>query len=316
MARAACALESISRWAVTGTPIQNRLGDLAALLKFIRASPYDDSKQFDADISRLWKAGEDEEAVNRLQRLSACLLLRRPKTTINLPPRQDMQCAVDFTREERAAYEEVRETAILKIDEALRGGSEVSTAGGYVNVLQQIESLRLICNLGLHYHNRHKHAVADFSVPDEWASVAQQTFNVQREIALITCLQCSSTTEITEALLDDTSPSQQRPHFFRCLRFTCSDCMQRLQETKQAIRCGHHRSCPVAPVSISRSLLEDVPELVSGSRGFTRPAGVPSKVKALVADIISLPTDVKWYYSTVSILLATACGLSIYTNFP
>ena len=108
MAHAICALDSVSRWAVTGTPIQNRLSDLATLLKFIRVHPYTDLKRFDADISRLWKFGEDEEAVKRLKHLSACLLLRRAKGTINLPPRRDMQCPVDFTREERAIYDKMR----------------------------------------------------------------------------------------------------------------------------------------------------------------------------------------------------------------
>jgi SNF2 family DNA or RNA helicase len=85
MARAVCAVPASSRWAVTGTPVQNRLADLAALLKFIQASPYNDVKQFETDISSLWESGEDEEAVNRLQYLWACLLLRRTKETINVP---------------------------------------------------------------------------------------------------------------------------------------------------------------------------------------------------------------------------------------
>ncbi|SPQ24421.1 6db613db-62c9-4e99-888c-c9372a6443fe [Thermothielavioides terrestris] len=154
MARAACELDSVSRWAVTGTPIQNRISDLAAQLKFIRAYPYNDPKQFEADISRLWKSGEDEETAKRLKCLSACLLLRRAKATISLPARRDMTCPVDFSREERAAYDEAREQTITRIDEALHTDSEASRAGVYVNVLQQIESLRLICNLGLHYRTR------------------------------------------------------------------------------------------------------------------------------------------------------------------
>lgn len=82
MAQAICALNSVSRWAVTGTPILNRLSDLATLLKFIRVYPYTDPKRFDADISLPWRSGDDEEAVKRLKLLSGCLLLRRAKITI------------------------------------------------------------------------------------------------------------------------------------------------------------------------------------------------------------------------------------------
>lgn len=166
MSRAVCELNSEARWAVTGTPIQvsiyskvlhvmnraesfeNRLDDLATLLKFIQAYPYTDTKQFRADISSLWKAGEDEKAVNRLKYLSASLILRRPKGTISLPPRRDVQYPVDFSTGERQAYEEIRNRAIVKINEALQSGSEPTKAGAYVNVLQQIESLRLTCDRG------------------------------------------------------------------------------------------------------------------------------------------------------------------------
>lgn len=37
-----CALKSKSRWALTGTPIQNREIDLYAIIKFLRCTPFDD----------------------------------------------------------------------------------------------------------------------------------------------------------------------------------------------------------------------------------------------------------------------------------
>jgi SNF2 family DNA or RNA helicase len=297
IARASCELDSVSRWAVTGTPVQNRLSDLAAQLKFIRVYPYDDPKQFEADISRLWKSGEDEEASKRLKYLSACILLRRPKATINLPTRRDMTCAVDFSREERAAYDEVREQTITKIDEALHNSSEASRAGVYVNVLQQIESLRLICDLGLHYHTRGNRIAQSSSASEEWAAAAQQAFNVQRELSPIVCLQCSSPTSLTESLLGDRhdpSSSRLQPQFFRCLRFTCGDCVRKLQRARQTLGCGHKPSCLVSPISTSHSVLEEVPAAMTDAAS-TPPTALPSKVQALVTDINAVPTDVKWY---------------------
>ena len=299
MAHAICALDSVSRWAVTGTPIQNRLSDLAALLKFIRIYPYTDPKRFDADISGFWKSGEDEEAVKRLKRLSACLLLRRAKGTINLPPRRDMQCPVDFTREEKAAYDNIRQQAIIRIDEALHRNSEESRTGVYVNVLQQIESLRLFCNLGLYYHTRHDKFLQSYPETDNWASVAQQTFNVQREMGLIICLQCSSSLEMTETLLDDSTATQQCPLFSRCLKFVCGDCAHKLGRAGSTAACGHSPSCPIAPVSTSSSTIEEVSELIS-PQTKTLSVGLPSKVEALVSDLKTLPPNTKWYFSSAA----------------
>ncbi|KAI1131059.1 SNF2 family N-terminal domain-containing protein [Nemania abortiva] len=290
MARAVCELESASRWAVTGTPIQNRLGDLASLLKFIRAHPYTDPKQFDADVSRPWKSGEDEEAVKRLKRLSACLLLRRPKgAIIDLPQRRDLQCVIDFTLEERTIYDQIRDQAIININEALSNDSGASNAHVYVNVLQQIESLRVFSNLGLHYFSRHRKPPPQSSELEEWKANAQRTFNSQREMASIICLQCSSTLGLTETLLDHSTETAQ---FTSCLRFVCSECANKASLSGQTVSCGHTPPCPVASVSTSGVALEEVESLVApedqpGSRAL------PSKIEALLEDIKRVPNDVK-----------------------
>ncbi|KAM0247854.1 hypothetical protein ACHAP5_003866 [Fusarium lateritium] len=285
MSQAVCALESKSRWAVTGTPIQNRLGDLATLFKFIRAHPYTDQRCFDTDISRLWKSGEYQEAIKRLKRLSKCLLLRRDKGTVSLPPRRDLQCPVDFRPDERALYNKLRGQAIVSIDEVLKRDSETSKSGAYVNVLQQIESLRLVCNLGLHYNSRHTKASQTLQFND-WLVLAQSTFNMQCDMGPVVCLQCSSTLDITEPLLDDPTTTVQDPLFFSCLRFICTDCAQKW---KKPVLCGHKPCCAIAHVSVSG---HEVESSLPGVQPQTD-KGLPSKVEALITDIKALPPSEK-----------------------
>ncbi|KAH7232564.1 SNF2 family N-terminal domain-containing protein [Fusarium solani] len=292
MSQAVCALESKSRWAVTGTPIQNRLGDLATLFKFIRAHPYTDRRCFDVDISRLWKSGEYEEAIKRLKRLSACMLLRRPKATINLPARRDMQCPVNFSTEERALYDQLRQKAIMSIDEALKRDLDHSRTGMYANVLQQIESLRLVCNLGLHYHTRHDKAPQASLEGDSWANAAQRTFNFQREMGPLVCIQCRSTLEITETLFEDPTIPQQSAQFASCSRFVCADCTQKIFQARRVVECGHNPSCSMAAVSTNNSALESsLYEVQQQTRA--KSISLSSKVKALMTDIKALPLNEK-----------------------
>ncbi|KAK1252229.1 hypothetical protein MKX08_003416, partial [Trichoderma sp. CBMAI-0020] len=292
MAHAICALDSVARWAVTGTPIQNCLGDPASLLKFIRAHPYTDPKQFDADIVHLWKSGKDEEAAKRLQHLSTCILLRRPKAIINLPPRRDLRCPINFSHEEREMYAEIREQAITRIDEALQNNSETPRAGVHTNILQQVESLRLVCNLGLHYHARHQKSLSSSTEASYWARNAQQAFNVQRGMGPIVCVQCSSTLESTETLLDDSSTANQNPSFTRCSKFVCGGCTRKSTRKDGKFNCGHRPLCHTASVSVKMHDCEDIPGIVSPQREAAS-ASLPSKVEALIADIKTLSPDTK-----------------------
>lgn len=288
MARAICDLDAVSRWAVTGTPIQNSLNDLAALLNFIRAFPYDEPKHFDRDISRLWKSGEDEEAVKRLKRVARCLVLRRAKNTIDLPPRHDQLCAVEFSPAEKALYDNIRQQTIRRIDDALQHELELSTSGVYVNVLQQLESMRLVCDLGLHYQSRHEKKSTHES-PD-WSAIAQETFNTQREMEPIICSQCTSALDLTGTYMDDVA--QEDPLFSQCLMYACPNCARRLRSAKQKMACGHTPRCPVALVSIIDTALEETPGHLGPSPGES-PIEPPSKVKALIEDLQKQPSDVK-----------------------
>ncbi|KAK8026414.1 hypothetical protein PG991_003470 [Apiospora marii] len=286
-----------ARWAVTGTPIQNRLSDFAALLQFIRVHPYDDTRRFDIDIANLWKTGEETKAVERLKLLSQFLLLRRPKNTINLPARHDLNCPVEFTRDERTVYEKMRMQTITKLDEALSDERGSYKAGSYMNVLQQIESLRLFCNLGLQFQSRHALRVksspmGETITPENWSLRAQEAFQSHRDMQTMVCLQCDSALEIAETLLDEDTP--QMAHFASCLRFACANCTNKLNRRNRSFQCGHQPSCPSHLVSLSGAALDDAPGLgdLSIDEAST---GLSSKVQTLISDLKSQarPADEK-----------------------
>ena len=296
MSRAVCALEATARWAVTGTPIQNRIGDLAALLKFIRAYPYHDGRKFESDIGQMWKTGNIEEAVARLRRLSKGLILRRPKTVIELPPRTDLKFAVEFQPAEREFYDKIKHQTIARIEEAFHDGDLGGLgSNSYITVMQRINALRMICDLGLGYDYRHDLRGAEEvhdPHPQDWSMIAQETFNLHREVASVACLRCTSPCDITAApLLPESVPQS---YFAECLSYICAECAQRSHRQSQVISCGHTPSHGIAPVSTSWAAMEDSGvSNVNSTSGLGGSARLSSKVATLVSHLNWLPADTK-----------------------
>lgn len=196
---------------------------------------------------------------------------------------------IEFSPEERRAYNLARGQVITKIDEALHPGSEASHGIAYANILHQIESLRLMCNLGLHYSSRHRDSAQNLQ--EDWASMAQSTFNAQREMESMNCLHCQSNFGHGDSVSDVPDDSRENM-FFRCLRFCCGDCTHKIRRNGE-VRCGHNPACPRALVSFVGQATEEVASLTTlvPQLGL----GLPSKIQALVTDIKSLPKDTKWY---------------------
>ncbi|KAK0622598.1 SNF2 family N-terminal domain-containing protein [Immersiella caudata] len=296
MARSIHELDAKCRWAVTGTPLQNRLKDFSALLKFLQVDPYCDQKSFDRDISHLWKTEQADEARKRLQRLSRCLLLRRPQGTVKLPPRKDLQCEVIFSPEERQLHESIRHRAIEQINAANGQSEEAAGSSTYMNVLQQIEAMRMVCNLGLHYSSRHNLSIGGASISSgstqcHWTATAQRMFNLRRNISPVQCSVCTLSLETMERLLADSEEEEKPSLFSQCLQFMCSDC---LQTAKDRCHCGHTPRCVVAPVSVTMNDLE--PSLVAHHRLDPSPGtlyALPTKITALVAQLKRVPMDEK-----------------------
>lgn len=101
--KAICRLQAQRRWAVTGTPVQNRLDDLGALIKFLRIKPFDEKRGFAQYILAPCK-NADPEILPKLRLLVDSITLRRLKDRIDLPKRYDQIVKLDFNPEERQLY--------------------------------------------------------------------------------------------------------------------------------------------------------------------------------------------------------------------
>ncbi|KAL7814678.1 SNF2 family N-terminal domain-containing protein [Trichoderma aethiopicum] len=286
MSRAICSLSSVSRWAVTGTPIQNRLGDLTALLRFLQIYPYSDEHIFNADMSSLWKVGRIDEAVKRLKRLAGCILLRRPKTIIQLPSRHDFQRFVDLAPAERELYQDFRMRTKSHMEQALSADGTFTKAYSYANMLQRIEAMRMICNLGVHYRVRYDLQAYNDQTSQSWAESAQNMFNIRRGISSIRCRLCLCVADSTELAVDETAPPSM---FSQCLEFVCSTCIP-IRSVHQVLRsCSHENLCPTASVSTEIFDTDDASWLSMAQLG----AGLPTKISLLIQDLQSQPHNVK-----------------------
>ncbi|NCD18258.1 MAG: DEAD/DEAH box helicase, partial [Actinobacteria bacterium] len=149
-ARAARALPATRRLAVTGTPVENHLGDLWSLMAFAQPGLLPRRKQF---MQRF--AGGGPEDVARLRAVVGPFVLRRAKTDPgvlpDLPDRQVIREDCTLTREQVGAYEavvadmlgelqELRDAAAGRVGAASPGQMKRRAA-----VLAGISKLKQIC---------------------------------------------------------------------------------------------------------------------------------------------------------------------------
>ncbi|KAK7927958.1 SNF2 family DNA-dependent ATPase [Apiospora marii] len=141
--KAICRLQANRRWAVTGTPVQNKLDDLAALLAFIRLKPFDDKSKFTQYIVAPFKVC-DPEVVPKLRVLVDSITLRRLKDKIDLPPRKDQLVKLHFSPSEEKLYKSFERNAQDKVAVLASGRDKMVGGKSYIHILQSILRLRLI----------------------------------------------------------------------------------------------------------------------------------------------------------------------------
>ncbi|KAF7310688.1 DNA repair protein [Mycena chlorophos] len=145
-AKAVYALTARRRWAVTGTPIVNKLEDLYSLLKFLDFRPWADFSFFRSFITLPFLA-RDTKALEIVQIILESILLRREKTMLDtngkriveLPPKEVVIEHLEFSSLERKIYDSLFNSAKRDF---LRLDAKGLVGKNYTHILAMLMRLR------------------------------------------------------------------------------------------------------------------------------------------------------------------------------
>jgi hypothetical protein len=147
-ARAARSLRASQRFALTGTPVENRLAELWSILEFANPGLLGPLETFRRELAIPIERYGDEQAAARLRRLVSPFVLRRQKSDpaiiADLPPKHEMKVFCTLTREQASLYKAVVDEELRKIDQA-----EGMERRG--RVLALLTHTKQICNHPAHY---------------------------------------------------------------------------------------------------------------------------------------------------------------------
>jgi SNF2 family DNA or RNA helicase len=147
-ARALRAVPAGARLALTGTPVENRLTELWAILDWTTPGLLGPLEAFRRNVAVPVERHQDPEVTERLARLVRPFLLRRrkrdPGIAPELPPKTESDVIVPLTTEQATLYEAVVREALDRIS-----GSKGMERRG--QVLALLTRLKQICNHPAHF---------------------------------------------------------------------------------------------------------------------------------------------------------------------
>ncbi len=108
--RAVMLLECEHRLALSGTPVENNLGELYSLFRFLNPGMFRNEREFARRYGDPIQHHNDESAIRELQKKVYPFILRRLKQDVlsDLPEKVEQLLYVEMTKEQRRLYEERR----------------------------------------------------------------------------------------------------------------------------------------------------------------------------------------------------------------
>ncbi|HUY92881.1 MAG TPA: DEAD/DEAH box helicase [Pirellulales bacterium] len=183
--RAVKGLEAAGRIALTGTPVENHLGDLWSIIDFCCPGLLGSATQFKQFVKKLNKQ-QDAQAFGALRRLVRPYILRRLKTdpaiVPDLPDKTEMRVECGLARKQAALYER----AVKELQARLKNAEGIARRGAVLSTLMQ---LKQICNHPSQYLGESDFAAADSGKFQRLAEICQPIIERQERVLVFTQFQ-------------------------------------------------------------------------------------------------------------------------------
>lgn len=137
-------VEARHRLCLTGTPLENNLGEVWSLFDFLSPGLLGDQLSFRRSFQVPIERDPESERFQVLRNRVAPFILRRDKKTVakDLPPKTSLVRPVDLTGTQRDLYESIRVSAHDRVRKAIRDkGIGAST----ITILDALTKLRQVC---------------------------------------------------------------------------------------------------------------------------------------------------------------------------
>jgi len=130
------------RLITSGTPLENHLGELWSLFRFLNPGLLGSLKSFNSRFAFPIEKEGNSHAAKRLKRLLEPFLLRRTKSQVleELPPKTEILLSLELSSEETALYEALRRKALDEVTNA-----SLSPGQRRIQILSHIMKLRRAC---------------------------------------------------------------------------------------------------------------------------------------------------------------------------
>lgn len=144
LAKQVRAIQAQRRICLTGTPLENHLGELWALMDFALPGLLGGWQQFNQQFRKPIENGNDADCQQGLARLVAPFMLRRTKKDVvaELPPKSEMVQHVELDGRQRELYEAIRVSMEKRIRELI---ASKGMARSHIEFLDALLKLRQAC---------------------------------------------------------------------------------------------------------------------------------------------------------------------------